>query len=216
MSALACLTLATVACSGGTKNGAGGGVVDVGEAGIPDAGPLPECQLACSAGADASASAEAGSSDAGVASACPACDGCVQEIPVTSANHVEGNIVYPDPPPVGGDHNPCWLNFGIYRTEQPDERWVHNLEHGGVAFLYHCPDGCPAEVAALERFAVGKEQMLVMPYREMHSKFAAVSWGYRVLTDCLDLDLYADFYRNHVDHGPESIKTGPPAAYCPQ
>jgi hypothetical protein len=152
--------------------------------------------------------------DAGPPPACEPCQDCEENIPATSATHREGAIDYPDPPPTGGDHNPCWLNFDVYTQEVPVERWVHNLEHGGVVLLYHCPEGCPAEVAALTKLTVGKPQVMVTPYAKLPTKFAAVSWGYRLLTDCFDEAQLQAFYDEHVDHAPESIASGPPAGYC--
>ena len=159
--------------------------------------------------------ADAAGEDA-MATSCMVCTTCEQvvDLPAT-ANHIDGNIDYTDVPPAGGDHNPCWLNFGVYDEERPDERWVHNLEHGGVVLLYHCPQGCPAEVAEMKQLVQGREQILLTPYAALPTKFAAVSWGHRLLTDCFDAQQFATFYTDHVDHGPESIKTGPPAAYCP-
>lgn len=152
--------------------------------------------------------------DAGL-SPCTVCTTCEQAVPLPdTAYHVEGDLTYPDPPPAGGDHHACWLNFGVYDQEMPDERWVHNLEHGGVVLLYNCPQGCAGEVAALEQLMQGKAQVLLTPYAALPTKFAAVSWGYRLLTDCLNSDQFLSFYTEHVDRAPESIKTGPPSAYC--
>jgi hypothetical protein len=154
--------------------------------------------------------------DEAMVSLCQVCTNCEHDVVLpATANHVNGDISYTDLPPAGGDHNVCWLNFGVYDQEKPDERWVHNLEHGGVVFLYHCPSGCAAEVAALKKLMAGKEQVLLTPYAALPTKFAAVSWGTRLLTNCFDSKQFANFYASHVDHGPESIKVGPSSAYCP-
>lgn len=144
-----------------------------------------------------------------------ACDGSVEEeVVITSANHIDGDIVYPDPPPAGGDHNPCWATWGVHTDPVPDELWVHNLEHGGIVYLYNCPSGCDAEKAELASFADGKSFVLVTPYSEMSKKFAAVAWGWRLVTDCVDMDAFAAFYDEHVDQAPESISSDPPSS-CP-
>src|SRR5690606_33576299 len=41
----------------------------------------------------------------------------IQHFPNLSVNHVEGRVTYAQTPPVGGEHNPVWLNCGIY--DQP-------------------------------------------------------------------------------------------------
>lgn len=142
---------------------------------------------------------------------CELCDGgCVEHQEPTSAEHVEEELVYDDPPPMGGNHNACWAEWGVHTEEVPDERWVHNLEHGGVVFLYNCPDGCEADLSALTAFVEARgAQVLLSPYSLMPTRFAAVAWGWRLTQDCLDLETMEVFYTNHVDEGPESSTSGP-------
>ena len=131
---------------------------------------------------------------------------------VTSANHVSGTVDYPDPPPVGGDHNACWAIWGIHKDAVPAERWVHNLEHGGIVFLYNCPDDCGDDAQALSEITdlVGSHPLaIITPYAGMTQKFAMVSWGRRLVTDCIDAQAAAAFYAVHVNHGPEQISDNP-------
>src|SRR5690606_12091073 len=60
-----------------------------------------------------------------------------------TANHVEGEVDYPQSPPAGGDHNAVWLNCGVYSQPVPNVNAVHSLEHGAVWITYD-----PAEVDA--------------------------------------------------------------------
>lgn len=145
---------------------------------------------------------------------CTATGQCEQSLPVLSANHVNGPIAYPDPPPVGGDHNPCWGTWGVHDQPLAAEHWVHNLEHGGVVALYHCPDGCAAEVKQLGDWVRGRRLALLTEYDALPTRFGVVAWGHRLLTDTLDLRAFQAFYDAHVDHGPESID-GPPPSSCP-
>ena len=48
-------------------------------------------------------------------------------------------MTYKQNPPVGGDHNPTWLNCGIYGQPVRNENAVHDLEHGAVWITYR-PD----------------------------------------------------------------------------
>jgi hypothetical protein len=92
---------------------------------------------------------------------------------------------------------------------------VHNLEHGGVVFLYDCPEGCADEVAELTALTGELETfVLLSPYDELPTRFAAVSWGWRYLTDCFARDDFEAFYLRHFDRAPESIPTDP-GALCP-
>src|SRR5262245_53797475 len=68
---------------------------------------------------------------------CTSCGACAQSQPIQGFMHVSGHIDYPDPPPASGNHNGrCWSDWGVIASEVPPERWVHNLEHGGIVFLY--------------------------------------------------------------------------------
>jgi hypothetical protein len=148
---------------------------------------------------------------------CTSCGDCDEWPPVSpiEARHLDGDLVYPDPPPASGDHNPCWTRYGVHETPVPDERWVHNLEHGAVVFLYNCPDGCASEVARLRNLVESCGILAVLtPYDLLPKRFAVVSWGHRLVSDCLDVDVFRRFYDLNVAHGPEAETDNPPD-YCP-
>lgn len=52
------------------------------------------------------------------------------------------------------------------------------------------------------------------PYASLPTRFAAVSWGRRLLTDCFDEAQMEAFYAEHVDNAPESITSNPLSEYC--
>lgn len=152
-------------------------------------------------------------SDTGVEPNCTDCDQtCEESVPISSATHIEGDIDYPSLPPAGGDHNGCWAPWGVHDLEVRPENWVHNLEHGGVILLYNCEDDCPTEVAALTDFSASHGHTLLTPYAELPGRFAAVSWGHRLVSSCLDMDAIAAFYTSHVDRAPESVTSDPPTS----
>jgi hypothetical protein len=169
--------------------------------------------LALLAGCSVSARFAADDRDVGDAGrVCTACNACEQSLPIASAQHVSGPVDYDDPPPVGGPHNSCWGSWGVQQTELRAERWVHNMEHGGVVFLYRCDEPCPADVKTLEALVADRPRTLLTSYPRLPTRFAVVAWGHRLTTDCLDADAFAAFYAAHVDHGRESISSDPPAA----
>ena len=136
--------------------------------------------------------------------------GCEETIQSRDASHETGYLDYDDPPPTGGDHNPCWAAWGVHSEEVRDEFWVHNLEHGGVAFLYNCPEGCADDVATLEGYVLTLgPTALLTPYAALPTRYAAVAWEHRLLQDCLDLGAMQAFYQDHVDNGPESSTSSP-------
>ncbi|MDB4986102.1 MAG: putative rane protein [Myxococcaceae bacterium] len=144
-----------------------------------------------------------------------ACAPVAQVLPVTApAYHRTGKIDYPDPPPVGGDHNPCWGKWGVYDASSPlaVEHWVHNLEHGGVVYLYNCADGCADEVAQMASFVDGRTQAILTPYAALPTRFAVVAWGVRITSDCFDKTSFERFYSEHVNHGSEQISSDPPSS----
>lgn len=145
---------------------------------------------------------------------CTACTATCEESfsLATSANHVWGGVDYDDPPPTSGDHDPCWAAWGVHTTPVPDEQWVHNLEHGGVVFLYNCPDDCPDERDALAALTdtLGVFALLT-PYDALPTRFGAVAWQWRFLTDCFQADDFAQFWQARRDQAPESTPAPPPA-----
>jgi hypothetical protein len=124
-----------------------------------------------------------------------------------ASSHVSGGVDYDDLPPTGGPHDPCWAEWGVHEEEVPDERWVHNLEHGGVVFLHNCPNGCPDAVDRMEKLVTG--QAILTPYAALPSRFAVVSWEHRLLMDCADTDAMQAFYDTHFDQAPESSTSAP-------
>ena len=147
---------------------------------------------------------------------CTACGGdCDYEsLNYASRNHIQTDLLYAGTP-AGGSHHLCWAPWGISTTPVGDEHWVHNLEHGGVAFLYRCTTDCSAEVVQLTDYVstlpVGTAVMSPEPM--LNHRFTIVAWGYRLETDCLDLAAFEAFYLEHQGHGPEAT-TMPPPPQC--
>ena len=59
--------------------------------------------------------------------------------------HDQGRTHMPEPqtfeynsrPATAGPHWPAPARWGVYTTQLPDERLVHNLEHGGIVIAYN-------------------------------------------------------------------------------
>ncbi len=146
---------------------------------------------------------------------CASCGGCEEiQVPSTDNHHTDELIDYPDPPPTSGPHNECWATWGVHDMPVPDERWVHNLEHGGVVFLYNCPDGCAADVATLSQLVMTHPRTVLTSYSLLSNRFAVVAWGHRLITSCVDATAFATFYAENFDQAPESEDAQPDSS-CP-
>ena len=132
-------------------------------------------------------------------------------LPTDDQRHLEGDIEYPVYPPAGGAHFRCWWDWGVFETEVPEERWVHNQEHGGVVFLYNCPEGCAEDVEALASLFAPLERVIVTPNTNMNWKFAATAWEYRIMMDCLDIEAMLSFYNAHMGNAPEDVTSMAPS-----
>jgi hypothetical protein len=145
---------------------------------------------------------------------CTSCGACEETQKVVSTMHTTNPVKYTDPPPMSGPHNPCWARWGIYDEPAQAERWVHNLEHGAVVFLYNCPDGCAAEVATFKDIVSKHSRTILTAYADLPTRFGVVSWGHRIISDCMDKQTFLDFLDKNFDHAPES-NANPPNPNCP-
>ncbi|HEY0410701.1 MAG TPA: DUF3105 domain-containing protein [Candidatus Dormibacteraeota bacterium] len=157
-----------------------------------------------------------------------------QVIPEMPHEHVQPptRITYAHNPPTSGCHYSIQGQAPIapgaypYTTVIPAEYWVHNLEHGYMAVLYKCPQGCAADFQALRDWlkkqapdpalaALVKSQptfkpytkVIIIPWPSMTPKFAAVSWDYYDPMDRVDTTELQNFYDNHLDTAPEGLST---------
>jgi hypothetical protein len=133
----------------------------------------------------------------------------VQEFETPSNEHVEIEVDYPESPPVGGDHNPVWLNCGVYTEPVPEENVVHSLEHGAVWLTYQ-PDLDEDQVATLEDFAADEDYLVVSPYEEQESPVVATAWGLQLELESTDDPRLAVFVEKYV----QGAQTPEPGATC--
>ena len=68
------------------------------------------------------------------------------------------------------------------KAEHEDDHWVHNLEHGGIVYLYDCPGGCEAEETQLREMFDSRPAgtVIVTPYagQVTPSEITAVDRGW--------------------------------------
>ena len=131
-------------------------------------------------------------------------------------DHVTGPVTYSVTPPVGGQHNAVWMNCGIYDKPVPNERAVHNLEHGAIWITYQ-PSLPQSEANALRAFvekqttispggAAASRYMDLTPYPGLPSPIVVSSWGFQLKVSSPDdprLQQFVNKFRASSTYTPE-------------
>jgi hypothetical protein len=103
-----------------------------------------------------------------------------------------------------------WACWGEYEYLSPT-RWLHNLEHGGVAFLYHpC---APTELIENLREYARKYQTgdnedfrwVMTPYPHLPSAIGVVTWGWVYSAQCIRPSEIDAFIAQHYRKAAEDI-----------
>lgn len=112
-----------------------------------------------------------------------------------TAGHVEGAVTYAQTPPAGGEHNPYWLNCGIY-TEQPaSENAVHSLEHGAIWVTYN-PSMSEADVETL-RSKLPSTYVILSPFEGLPSEVVLSGWNVQLQVDSVDDERIGEFMEEY-------------------
>jgi hypothetical protein len=135
----------------------------------------------------------------------------IEQIPNQGQQHIADKAIsYEANPPSSGAHRPMWGKWGEYEY-LPPQRWLHNLEHGGIVFLYHpCAD--PALIEELKRFVRDYQtedqqafRWILTPYPELPSAIAVVAWEWTYLAECVDSEKVGDFIKRTYRRAPEDV-----------
>ena len=139
----------------------------------------------------------------------------IDEMPHTHINP-PATVTYLHNPPTSGCHynlgyGDAPIQAGVYNQSVAKEFWVHNLEHGYIAVLYNCPNGCSTEFNQLHDWykslqptrGVPYAKAIVLPYTEMDVPFAVESWDWYDPMPVFSLSEVQKFYANHENNGPE-------------
>ncbi len=112
-------------------------------------------------------------------------------------------------PPAGGEHNPVWLNCGIYDQPQQNENAVHSLEHGAVWITYDPTVVTGADLDTL-RAAIPSTYAILSPYPNLPAPVVASAWGAQVQLDGVDDARLATFIQTYW----RAATSPEPAAAC--
>ncbi|MER7761390.1 DUF3105 domain-containing protein [Streptomyces sp. NPDC097619] len=123
-------------------------------------------------------------------------------------NHVTKAVAYEMKPPVGGDHNPVWMNCDgdVYKKPIANENAVHSLEHGAVWVTYTDK----ADKAQVEKLAekVGKTPYTLMsPVNDQAGAIMLSAWGKQVTVDGASDPRVNQFFTKYVQ-GPQTPEPG--------
>lgn len=116
------------------------------------------------------------------------------------------DITYKLNPPPGGQHDPAWLNCGVYTEAVPNRNAVHSLEHGAVWIAYR-PDLPADQVAKLTSLVQGKTYLLLSPYPGMENPVTASAWGLQLKLDSADDPRLTEFINTYRE-GPQTPEKG--------
>lgn len=148
-----------------------------------------------------------------------ACGGSAEPAPSTAVrheimptkNHVsEGTAVeYNSVPPTSGDHWPRWSQCGFFEEELPDERLVHNLEHGNIIVSYNLADENSVDElrAAMDGIKRSSNWGVTRAYSKIpEGTVALTAWGVSDTMDGIQPDRIRRFFDSYAGElGPERV-----------
>jgi hypothetical protein len=116
-----------------------------------------------------------------------------------AANHVETPVTYAQTPPVGGEHNPVWLNCGVYTEPVPNENAVHALEHGAIWVTYD-PSLSAEELDALKA-KLPSTYIVLSPFEGLPSPIVLSGWNVQLQVDSASDERISEFLEEYWKGG---------------
>ncbi|WP_369143898.1 DUF3105 domain-containing protein [Streptomyces sp. R44] len=123
-------------------------------------------------------------------------------------NHVTTAVKYDMKPPVGGDHNPVWMNCDgvVYDKKIADVNAVHSLEHGAVWVTYN-KQASQGDVKKLADKVGRTKYSLMSPVDDQAGAIMLSAWGKQVTVDNADDPRVDAFFTKYVQ-GPQTPEPG--------
>ena len=144
----------------------------------------------------------------------------VAALPGTHVDPDAGPIEWLTNPPSSGNHFGNWARWGAW-PDLARGNWVHNLEHGGVAFLYRCTTApCAATRDALltvmnalppdpacmpDDAAPTRVRVVITNDNLITTPIAAAAWGAVYEATCVDAASLRQFVAMFAGHAPEDF-----------
>lgn len=105
-----------------------------------------------------------------------------------------------------GAHRQLWLEYGEY-DYAPKQRWIHNLEHGAIVFLYH-PCANKRQLNKFRKIVKGcLYRHIITAYEKLDPDrpFALVAWGKSLEMSYMVREHVVGFIRLNAIQAPERI-----------
>jgi hypothetical protein len=125
-----------------------------------------------------------------------------------NAGHVETPVTYAQTPPAGGEHNPVWLNCGVYSKPVPNENAVHSLEHGAIWVTYD-PSISATELDTLKS-KLPSTYAVLSPYEGLPSPIVLSGWNVQLQVDSAADKRIPAFFEEYW----KSLSVPEPGAMC--
>lgn len=100
--------------------------------------------------------------------------------------------------------------WGVYTSPQPQERLLHNLEHGGTVIWYVASQVSTADLATLTQFVqqqvtTERFKVILAPWSGANfgHPIAVTAWNWLLYQDSVDLDVIRSFIDAHYGQAPE-------------
>ncbi len=152
-----------------------------------------------------------------------ACGARARRVAALPGTHVDpdaGPIEWLTNPPSSGSHFGNWARWGAW-PDLARGNWVHNLEHGGVAFLYRCTtapcaatrdalltvmNGLPLDPACMpDDAAPTRVRVVITNDNLITTPIAAAAWGAVYEATCVDAASLRQFVAMFAGHAPEDF-----------
>ena len=134
-------------------------------------------------------------------------DGPGEKVEDQGTQHIEEGAEHPaynSQPATSGWHYPQPLapvSWGVHQTFIPEEKRLHNLEHGGISITYNCAPSCPKLVESLteivQRARNESMKVLLSPYPGTKQRISLTAWTFIDSFDAFDKDRIIEFIDSH-------------------
>ena len=109
---------------------------------------------------------------------------------------------YNSNPPTSGWHYAEEANWGVYQNELPDEKILHNLEHGGIWISYN--NVATDTIEKIENLAKRyPDKLIVEPRSKNTAKIVLASWTRLLKLNQFDEVVITGFIRANKNRSPE-------------